>query len=95
MLDVLADPIAELEEHFDLEIPCGGNSFPVNRPCPHGAAATLRFIHHPRCRDMPQSLKCNSCHQEWLSGCRAEWYSGIVGCVCGAQLPAEDCYRAI
>lgn len=36
-MDSLTDSITDLEEAFDLEVPCGGNNSPVKRPCPYSA----------------------------------------------------------
>ena len=35
----------DLEEMFNLDIPCGGNNYPIEHDCPHQAAAAMASTH--------------------------------------------------
>ena len=56
--------IADLEEHLSLDVPCGGNTFPLKRACPNSAVAILVKF---RCcnADGPEAFKCLKCYVEW------------------------------
>jgi hypothetical protein len=90
MTDVLSDPIADLEAHFELEIPCGGNLFPKTRPCPHEAAAILVNRHAMGCDPKPTTMKCWACYIEWYSHSTDMWR-----CTCGGIFPKAGAYEAL
>lgn len=79
------DTLDELEELLDLEVPCGGNLSPVERPCPAGAAAIVVATH--RCDFGPTDFKCLACFTEWLL------QSDYCQCtVCGLYMPQDKVY---
>ena len=84
----LAD--VDLEELFAERLPCGGNHFPVDRPCPHDAEATMVCVHI--CQLDPQAYKCDYCHKTWLDAVVA--IPGDIVCeYCDWSAPPGDLYR--
>jgi hypothetical protein len=86
------DPIADLEAHFELEIPCGGNSWPKRQQCPKSAAAVVGKV-HTSCGLLPTSYKCIDCYATWLLACAGEL--DPVCRPCGLRMPAGMWYRAL
>lgn len=87
------DAIADLEEMFALEIPCGGNLFPEKRPCPDKAPATLilRCPHHVT----PEDFKCFECYSRWLRG-HLDRGTPAIECDNGCgDIPIHDAYRPL
>lgn len=81
--------LAELEEHFALEVPCGGNISPVKRPCPDQAAAIMISSH--RCPPLdPQDFKCLLCYTEWLTGRKGAEFCRCY--VCDTRIPILKAY---
>lgn len=88
-MDSLTDSITDLEEAFDLEVPCGGNNSPVKRPCPYSATAQV-VTTHTICGIAPTSLKCISCLMEWMQGT-----ADCVCIKCGYRAPKHSVYRPL
>lgn len=81
--------VDELEAIFDLEIPCGGNSTPKNRPCPHQAAAVWVCTH--RCDFDAKSFKCDACYAEWYN----TFGDDCVCSKCAEVMPKFRMYRRL
>ncbi|AWH13938.1 hypothetical protein SEA_EJIMIX_119 [Mycobacterium phage Ejimix] len=94
MSDTQTISIIELEEMLSSEVPCGGNSVPVARDCPHNAPATLISRHQMTCTGNPRALKCADCHLQWLRYALSR--SGWGRCAgCGRKWPAEEMYQPL
>ncbi len=80
-----ARQVADLEELFGREIPCGGNR--LTGPCPDSAAAVWRRMDHGCGRNhTPQSFKCDSCFRSWRDIVLASNLAVI--CDCGLAYPS-------
>lgn len=86
--------VEELEAHFELEVPCGGNSFPHDRPCPAQAGAILVSSHNCGNR-IPEDFKCLDCYMEWLRAILVQ-YDGRCRCTaCKTLMIADKVYRPL
>lgn len=72
MPGTLTREIAELEELFSKDIPCGGNNAPVKRPCPHYMRAEM-VCTHGCYRALPEGWKCVACFVEWFEDHGSEY----------------------
>lgn len=90
MTDTLSREDIDLELLLMESIPCGGNSFPENRPCPRDAEAEYAYC-ACRCPISGKGFKCDACFQEWYSANRT--YATAIRCnKCGKEWPIEDAH---
>lgn len=93
MTDTITREVAELEELLSAKIPCGGNIWPVTRPCPHDAEAVVINRHYVHCLGMMQGLKCSLCRDEWMLAFIAKYGDEDCHCnTCGAFYPTNMAY---
>lgn len=93
-MNTLTDEVVDLEELFQLDIPCGGNLYPITRPCPDHAEAD--FVGTHMCLSRPQDFKCASCHADWLQAVLDDGEGDLVFCdVCDDEWPASEAYRPL
>ena len=88
--------IADLEEHFSLDVPCGGNKWPVKRSCPDQSPAVM--VRRRCCADDqrgPEIFKCITCFTEWATG-SPRTFPGASFCIyCKSIKPISWWYRPL
>lgn len=95
-MDLIVDPIVEMEEWLSEDVPCGGNLFPVTMDCPDSAAATLVNWHMVRCDGSPKGLKCQRCYEIWHAAVTTKFlYSDYAACRCGHREPISELYQPL
>lgn len=78
------------EVDLELEVPCGGNLWPVKRACPGRRAAIVRKVDGScSCRG-PASFKCLQCYTEWARAFVSDPRTRSRCCICGARGPSTE-----